>query len=387
MQAGSYRLFPAQRASLIVVSRRTRSVLTWEVRTFFCAADFAHSVPRQTTAPVRQEPPHKPPAVPKRTEAGGIAEYPSLDEVLDEMNRRNTWKGKPGRYYFSAMMKCFRQAWYKEKGIPCDCGKDPDQCPEHRFDAGKSEPGKSTEDGIRRMYAEVLNFGLVDGPILNDQRFSVPIDVEWEDEVMDEAGKWRREKRRERVHIIGKSDLLVQGDNQSILAFTEIKSPISAFKRKMTDLTTAMGSKVVPLSVAGVTEPENPDGVCSLSQLVQLAIGVKVLKEQGRAPHTARLITVSRSQYRDHIEVLVSPEEIDHLYDLAVWWTTEHHVNLQFDEPPAPRFFEGWACRYCAFAKRCKDQAKKDGVALTMHPVVPGLQRRLDALHGPSEEV
>ncbi len=319
-----------------------------------------------------------------KDEAGGISRMPTLDEVLDEVNAQNDYEARPNSYHFSNLMRCFRWQWYKAKKVPCYHGQQPDECPTCRFDAGKAEPGVSTEDGIRRLYAKVLNWGRLDGPILNDVRFSIPIQVEWQEEEESEKkpGKYILRNRKTTVYLTGKSDTLIQGDNGRIIGFTEVKSPIFMFPKDITKKTNAFGTKRLPLTIAGIEEPDNPDGVVSLHQLTQAGVGMKVLEASGRAPETGLLQTISRANYRDHIEVVITPEEWNFLYEQAVWYVRENHINIQFDEPPAPEFFLGWECGYCPFQKACEDQNRRSGESRVIHPTVPGIQSRIEALHG-----
>lgn len=324
-----------------------------------------------------------------KDDAGGITRLPTLDEVLDEMNGKDDWEPRTGQhYYFSNILRCFREAWLKSKGWNCDHELKPDDCAICRFDAGKAQPGIGTENSIRRLYAEVLNYGRLDGPILNDVRFSVPITVEWveEEESQKKPGKYIARNKKATVYLIGKTDTIIQGDNQRVIGFTELKTPIFMFPSNISKLTKALGTKRIPLSLAGILEPDNPSGVVYLPQLVQMAIGAKVLDLQGRRPELAVLQTVSRANYRDHIEVIVTPEEYSYLYDMALWWVREAHINLQFDEMPSPEFFTGKQCEYCSFQKACEAENRRTGELRVMHPTIPGIQARIEALHATEEK-
>lgn len=331
-------------------------------------------------APAKREPLYRR----LKNEAGGFSRMPSLDEMLDEISENDDYETRPGSYHFSNLMRCFRWQWYKLKDTPCDCGVPIKQCKTHRFDAGKSKPGVAAEDGIRKLYADILNYGRHDGPILNDVRFSIPIEVTWveEEESTKKPGKYIARNKKQTVYLTGKSDTLIQGDNGTIIGFTELKTPINEFfPKKITNLTEAYGTKRLPLTLAGIQEPDNPKGVVSLHQLTQAGVGMKVLELHGRKPEMGVLQTVSRSNWRDHIEVVITPEEWSFLYDLAVWYVKEAHINAQFDEPPAPEFFLGWECGYCPFNARCAAENKRSGQERVIHPTVPGLQGRIEALH------
>ncbi len=320
--------------------------------------------------------------------AGGIVQVPSLDEVLDEIARLDTWQDKENHYYFSAVLKCFRRMWYEGRGVPCDHGLAIRECKICRFDPGKSEPGHATEQHIRALFSRVLNYGKPDGPVLNDVRFSVPVPVEWsyEEESQKKPGKYIVRTKQATVYIVGKSDTIIAGDNLTVKQFEENKSPIFSFPAKARRLSEKLGTKRIPLSLAGITEPDDPEGVVSLNQVTQLAIGCKILETRGTPPETAILRTVDRGNYRDHIEVVVTSEEWNFLYDLAIWWVKEHHSNLQFDEPPEPQFFAGYECKYCPVQKRCADDNRRLGQERVIHPVVPGISARIEALHAGKEE-
>lgn len=320
---------------------------------------------------------------------------PTLDEVLDEMNFRNESKERKERtertnhFYFSAVFHCFRFAWLKGRGHKCNHGLVVKDCEACRFDSGDSEPGVATEERLRAMYAEVLNYGKPDGPILNDVRFSVPIPVEWqeEEESQKKPGKYILRNKKSVAYLVGKSDTVIQGDNQRVVGFTELKTPRSYFVvDKITKLTRSLGTKRVPLTIAGIQEPQNPGGVMSLPQVAQLAIGAHVLRMQGRQPDLAVLQTVSRAKYREHLEVVVTPEEYEYLYTMALWWVREAHINNQFDEMPAPEFFTGYDCNVCPFSGACAEENKRTGQERVMHPIVPGIQARIEALHDVPEK-
>jgi hypothetical protein len=320
-----------------------------------------------------------------KNEAGGISRMPTLDEVLDEITDADDYEQRPGAYHFSNLMRCFRWQWYKQRGQPCGHGLPVKECKTCRFDGGKSEPGHAAEAGIRKVYAQVLNRGNPDGPILNDMRFSIPIEVTWveEEESQKKPGKYIARNKKQTVYLTGKSDTLIQGDNGTIIGFTELKTPANEFfPKKITKKTEAYGTKRLPLTLAGIQEPDNPDGCVSLHQLTQAGVGMKVLEVNGRKPETGVLQTVSRSNWRDHIEVVLTPEEWSFLYDLAVWYVKEMHINAQFDEPPAPEFFLGWECGFCSYAGACAEENKRTGQDRVIHPTVPGIQGRIEALHG-----
>lgn len=312
--------------------------------------------------------------------AGGISRLPTLDEVLDEITDVDDYETKPNAYHFSNLMRCFRWQHYKGNKRPCDHGLQVNECKVCRFDAGKSKPGVATEAGIRQLYAEILNHGKVEGPILNDMRFSIPIEVSWEEEEESEKkpGKYIVRNRKQVVVLSGKSDTIIQGDNGRIIGFTELKTPFTEnFSKEIKNLTKSYGTKRLPLTIAGI----KPEGVVSLNQLVQAAVGMKALELNSRAPETGVLQTVSRSNYRDHIEIVITPEEWNLLYDMAIWYVKELHIDMQFDEPPAPEFFLGWECGLCPFKAACAEENKRTDQQRVIHPIVPGLQGRLEALH------
>jgi hypothetical protein len=319
--------------------------------------------------------------------AGGITRMPSIDEVLDEMNQLNDWEERTARldhFYFSGLFKCFRFDWYKSRKYPCNHGKPVNDCEVCRFDSGKSEAGVGTENSIRRLYATVLNYGRTDGPILNDIRFSIPIEVSWveEEESQKKPGKYIARNKKATVYLVGKTDTVIQGDNQRVVGFTELKTPQSYFVvEKIKKVTESLGTKRVPLTIAGIQEDDNPRGIVSLPQVAQMAVGAFVLHKQGRTPDVAVLQTVSRANYREHIEVVVTPEEYGFLYDLALWWVREAHINRQFDSPPAPEFFTGYDCTYCPFSDECIKENKRTGQQRVIHPMVPGIDGRIKALH------
>lgn len=312
-----------------------------------------------------------------RTPAGGIAESLELDDMFEAFMERNQddWVSIPGRYYFSKIGNCFYKEWCKENNLPCDHGTDPNTCLTCRFDAGKSEPGHAVEEYLQFMMEQVYVKGKP-GSVLKDMRISDAVEVECE----DAKGKLVKET----IHIVGKTDMLVMGDNFEILEFEELKTPI--YWPKVKNAFMKAHGKVAPLFLAGVEEPQRSDGIVNLGNALQLAVGVHILRKNGLKVRKVSLIYMSRERYRDYVKIIFSEKEVEYLYDLAVWWMTEHHANVRSGKPPLPQFMMGWECDYCPFNARCSARNKKDGLKREIHPIVVGLDKRLQEANGAQDE-
>lgn len=315
-----------------------------------------------------------------RTASGGIGDVLSLDDLLErlaEINSEEDRFERPGRYYASKIGKCFRQEWMREKLVMPDDGlplTDPKS--NYRFDPGNFAPGNATEDHIRYLREKVYSKGKP-GAVLKDVRISKAIQVEIE----GADGKVSTET----IHAIAKSDDVIVGDNLEILDFTEMKSPIFWPKKKQYFM--EKYGKTVPLSLIGIEEPTRTDGLVNVNNALQLCLGAQILADSGRAPRRVTLIYVNRERYREHIQILLAPPEVKFLYEFAIWWMTEHHLNLKSATPPASQFFMGYECKptSCPFAQRCAALDKKDGRVKHIHPSMVGLNARLEAANAENQ--
>lgn len=317
--------------------------------------------------------PATPPRFPvSRTAAGGIEDAMPLDQILEanwdlsqaEWAARATSASKK-RFNFSKIGTCFLQAWLKEKGVAGDDGlplDHPDS--QFRFAPGNSEPGHATEDHVQYLMEQVYAKGKP-GAVQKDIRMSEALQVEG----LDEKG----EPVVQTIYVSGKSDIVIMGDNLEIIDFMELKSPIM-WPRKKTAFIEKYG-KAVSLNIAKIEEPAEPNGIVNLNNALQLAIGVHILRKNGIRIKKVTLLYVNRERYAEHVAILLSPAEVRELYDLAVWWITEHYSHLCQDTPPDPHFFMGYECKRCPVTARCKSL----GGERKIHPIVPGLNERMAA--------
>ena len=328
---------------------------------------------KKPTKTVEEEQPAKPREWPSlRDEAGGVVTVPPISEVLERRHDAGRYESKRNNQFnASSFMTCFRMEWFRRRKLPCDHDLDPHDCMVCRFSRGKAMPGNATEDQLRQLLAEELNDGK-EGVVLNDLRFSEVVDVEWEE---DDDGKVQ--VKQGQAVMVSKADPTIIGDNLRVLTQYEVKSPIKQFHSKFTNLTKQHGDRV-PLSIAGVDEPENKKGACSVHHLTQLAFTCHKLRQVGNTPKMAILLNVSRANFEDNIEVVITPDQNEHLYNLAKWWVVEAYINDQFDEPPPPEFFKTWECGVaCSYPRRCNDINEATGEKNTMHPIMYGLNERL----------
>lgn len=303
-----------------------------------------------------------------RTPAGGIAEAMEWDDMLEaQMERsKDDWESFAGRYYFSKIVNCFRKERYTDTDTPCDHGSLPKVCLECRFDEGNSAPGNAVEEKLQQIMENVYVKGKP-GAVLKDMRISDPIEVECE----TESG----ETIRETIYILGKTDMLTMGDNFEVLQFDELKTPMYWPAKKAGFIKTH--GKIVPLFLAGIEEPETPNGIVNINNAVQLAIGVQILRKNGLKVRKVALTYMNRERYREHVKILFNEEETKFLYDLGVWWTQEYHAFIRSGKLPPALFFMGWECRNCPFANRCTEQEKADGSKKKIHPAMVGLNARM----------
>lgn len=290
---------------------------------------------------------------PKRHEASGaLIGTLTPDETLQAYTeeKRKDWKDIPGRYYYSKLGVCFRKAWYEGKKVP----RDPDAEP---YEDGDSEAGNAAEEHyitiLRSVYGE-------EGTILKNVRFSMPIVVE----------------KGRTIYIIGRSDPIIVGDNFRILEFTEMKSK-KGWPYNFTNFVKAFG-KEVPLAAAKVQAGK--EGLISINHLIQLSIGVKVLRDQGMKTEKKRLFMVDRNNWSSNLSILLSDAEVDFLYDIGVYWTQVHDGQLQHDKPPEPEFWMGWECGYCPFKGRCG----RDGGERRITEVMSSVNDNLAAANRPA---
>jgi len=307
-----------------------------------------------------------------RTPAGGLAHSMSLDDIYEAKMERDQrdWTPFPGRYYFSKIGSCFRKEWLKEKGTFCNHDRHPDICPECRFDAGKSEPGHAVEFWIEKLMEEVYTKGK-GGSVLKDMRISEAIPVPQTDPKDPSTGF---------IHLVGKTDMLVMGDNFRVLEFMELKTAVF-WKQNKTAFAEQYG-KSVPLALAGIEEPEVPNGLANVNNALQLAVGVKILRNAGLTVDIASLIYMSRERYRDYVRILLSEKDVDYLHDWSVEWLLRHHENVQSDEAPAPEFMMGYECRNCPFSNQCNEIAQERGETRHISPMMVGLNARLAEANG-----
>lgn len=307
-----------------------------------------------------------------RTPAGGIAESLEIDDILEIMMQRDEDRSiYPGRYYFSKIFSCFRKEGWKEQRRACDHGIDDlEKCETCRFDAGKSEPGHASEDHLQHLMEQVYTKGKP-GSVLKDMRISVALEAECE----DKDGKGVVET----IYIIGKTDTLVMGDNFEVLEFNELKTPIFWPAKKNAFIKTH--GKVVPLFLAGIEEPTCNDGIVNVNNAIQLAVGVHILRKNGLKVRKVSLTYMSRERYRDYVKILFTEAEVEFLYNLAVWWTTEFHAMVKRGVFP-PLFFMGYECRNCPFQEQCVKECAENGETRKIHPSMVGINDRLAEANG-----
>lgn len=300
-----------------------------------------------------------------RTMAGGIAESMSIDDVLEAFMEReqDDWTPYPGRYYFSKIGNCFLKEWAKEKGWLCDHGMKENVCSTCRFDAGKSAPGHAAEYWLQNLMEQVYTKGKP-GSVLKDIRISKEI----------------RASKTEVIYLVGKTDMLVVGDNFVVKEFMELKTAVF-WKREKTEFAKKHG-KNAPLFFAGIEEPKRPGGLANLNNALQLAVGVKVLRDAGIKVELASLVYMSRERYRDYVRILLSDTDVDYLFDWSVEWLLRHHENVKSDTPPAPEFMMGYECRNCPFAVQCDRLCKETKQTRQISSMVVGINQRLAETSG-----
>lgn len=305
--------------------------------------------------------------VPRDPGSGGILASIPFDAALEgyAAKRQDEWTPRAGRHYFSGLGRCFRWAWLKQKGVLCDCGFKIDLCPKHRFAPGKAEGGNGAERAFQYVLEQHYASGF-EGTILKNIRFSEPVEI-----TPDDGEPYVD-------HACGRSDQILVGDNLRILNFWELKTPFF-WKRKFDEIVDAMG-RVVPLGTALIEDSgDAPNGVVNLNQVLQLAAGAYIMRQNGNQPNQVTLVYMDRSNYGNHLEILLSPDDVEFLHTFAIWWITEHSLNLRDDMPPPSQFFMGWECGYCPFAAQCSALDKKLGKKRTIHPAMVGINDRLAA--------
>lgn len=331
------------------------------------ALNFLRSLPPEDLKVIRAKLKPQPKTPVPRTPGGGIAEAMEIDDLLEAFNEREEDRTNYlNRYYFSKIVNCFFKEWCKDNGFPCDHGMEIDACLECRFDPGNAQPGNAVEDRLQVIMEQVYTKGKP-GSVLKDMRLTDALEVECE----DPDGKTVQET----IYINGKTDMLQMGDNFDINEFTELKTPIFWPSKKKSFLKT--NNKIVPLFLAGVEEPERPDGITNINNLVQLAFGVHVLRRKGMTIKKVALVYMNRERYREYIKILLSDADVEFLYELGVWWTTEYHSYIRSGKVPPPQFFMGYECRNCPVAARCEERNKADGLKKAIHPVMLGLNKRM----------
>lgn len=296
-----------------------------------------------------------------RDPAGGVSKVLSLKDELEEYSRirGEDFADRAGRYHFSSMGMCFRRRWYEGKGRLCDCGNDPRICPTHRFAPGRAEPGNAVENHFRLMQESVYAGGK-EGTVLKDVRFSEAIPVPLGDGTTED------------IHLAGRSDPMIVGDNLRIRRFTEVKTPFSWPDKKRSFVKSHGHS--VPLALARIDVDGR--GLVNLNQALQLCAGVHIMAKHGNPPERIVLVYADRGDFDNHLEIVITLPEAEVLHDFAVWWATEHHLNLKDDRPPPPQFMMGWECnRSCPFPGQCLN----DGGKRALHPAVIDINGRLDA--------
>jgi hypothetical protein len=287
---------------------------------------------------------------------GGIQNVLPLSDALDAFGEKkdHDWTPAPNRYYFSGTMSCFRKSWFKQMNrlakqaaLPEPYPEDPD----NEYETGNSEAGNAVEQHLIAIWKRLYGF---EGAVLKDVRFSLSVETDFGP-----------------IMITGKSDPIIIGDNLDVLEFNEVKSALF-WAKKHTSVTEKYG-RVVPLSLVGVDSPDEA-GPANVNNVAQLALGASILAKKGMAPKKTVLTYVSRSNFEDNLQILLSPKDIEFFARLAEWWVVEHHADLQKKEtPPEPQFFMGYECKYCSFADACL----KAGGTKTIHPIMRGLNERL----------
>lgn len=322
---------------------------------------------------------------------GGVDDTLSLEETLlvyGQMNKEG-WEPRPGRYYASGLVSCFRKSYMKEMNrraaakakaegkVVVDVVTDPEtqvalpypvdkdeNGDEKEFTTGLAEPGNALEAHFLKMWRRIYGY---EGTVIQDMRLTKELVLQ-----RDEQGQ-----PTETIALVSKTDPAILGDNLEVLELNEFKSLKYQFPKKLAGLVAALKSREIPLSMVGVDTPMERTGV-GLNNAVQVAVEAKILTETGRQPRKVKLHYVFNSDYDQHATVLLTPAEVDVLYEVGEWWAVEHHENLKKEKPPAPQFFatysSGPECNYCPLRTACDKAA---GGKRTIHPVMGTINERL----------
>lgn len=342
----------------------------------------AQPTPTAEPVPVNVEPEEL--KVPRSRITGGISDTLTLAESLRLFKKldKEHWTPRPGRYYASMLMQCFRKRYYeamneraiakaKSSGTPLVLPFPPEPSPDWSdFTPGLAEPGNALERHLTAIWRRVYGY---EGVVLQDIRLTNEVVLQ-----QDAEGT-----PTESIALVAKTDPMFVGDNFEVLELNELKSVKYQFPKKLQQWVEGSGGiREFPLSILGIQTPDKTEGAVNINNAVQLAIEAKILTDRGLAPRKTKLSYILSYNWDDHLVALFSPADIELLYNVGEWWAIEHHEHLKKDTPPAPNFFMGWECSGCMFRGNCDKRNAQTGEKRAAHPMMKGLNERLRVANG-----